>query len=308
MSSEVRVAFLGLGGMGRAIASNILKKGFKLVVWNRTTSKANELVTAGAHLAGTPCEAVADADVIVSCLFDDKSCLSVAQGENGFLNGIRQGVVHVNITTISPMAAIQIQKLHEQHGAHYVAGPVLGRPDMAAAGQLHSILGGPHEAVERARSVVQSYSGGSIVVVGENPVHANVLKLSANMGIATTIALFGQVHALNERWGVDPEITRQTLGVLFSHPSEKAYEERVRNRNYSKLDGEGFGLDGGLKDLELMLSTGAHVGVPLPFCSVMEQYCISAIGHGFKDQDWSVLADVARLNAGLPLPPLASKK
>lgn len=75
-------------------------------------------------MAKTPREAVANADVIVSCLFDDASCLEVAQGENGYLLGLRKDSVHVNITTISPQAAEQLTKLHEQHGAHYIAGPV----------------------------------------------------------------------------------------------------------------------------------------------------------------------------------------
>ncbi|CAF3739901.1 unnamed protein product [Rotaria sp. Silwood1] len=301
-SSRLKVSFLGLGSMGNAMAKNILNKGFQLVVWNRTISKANDLVNAGAHLATTPREAVTNADVIISCLFDDKSCLDAAQGENGYLMGIQKNTVHVNTATISPNTATQLETLHKQHEANYISGPVFGRPDVAAAGKLKSFLAGNHEAIERARSVIETYSGGSITIVGNNPAQANVIKLTANMILAANISLFGQIYAFNERWGIDSDTTHQVLGTFYSHPSLLAYEARVRDRNYEKPIGEGFGIEGGLKDINAMLITGDQVGVPLPFCSIMREQCVSTIGHGLKDMDWSVLGDAARLNAGLPLP------
>jgi 3-hydroxyisobutyrate dehydrogenase-like beta-hydroxyacid dehydrogenase len=150
--------------------------------------------------------------------------------------------------------------------------------------------------------VIETYSGGSIVVAGENPAQANVIKLTANMILAANISLMGQVYAYNERWGIDHDATHQLLSMFYSHPSLLAYEARVRDRNYEKPPGEGFGVDGGLKDVNAMLASGEQVGVPLPFCSVMREQFISTIGYGLKDMDWSVVGDAARLNAGLPLP------
>ncbi|CAF1205864.1 unnamed protein product [Adineta ricciae] len=302
-TSSVKVTFLGLGSMGSAIARNILKKGFQLVVWSRTTSKANDLVKAGARSAATAREAVADADIIVSSLFDDKSCLDTAQGENGYLMGIKKNAIHVNTTTINPNTSTKLAKLHEQHGALYIAGTVLGRPDVAAAGQLRSFLGGNLEAIERARPVVEAYSGGSIIVVGDNPAHANVVKLTANMVLAANLSLFGQIYALNERWGVDDDITQQVLKIFYSHPGLLAYENRIRNRDYEIGDGEGFRVEGGLKDVNAMLTAGDEVGVPLPFCSALREQFASIIGNGLKDLDWSAVGDATRINAGLSLPP-----
>ncbi|CAF0746631.1 unnamed protein product [Rotaria sordida] len=299
--SQLKVSFLGLGSMGNAIAKNILNKGFQLVVWNRTASKANDLVNAGARLATTPREAVANADVIISCLFDDKSCLDAAQGENGYLMEIQKNAIHVNTTTISPQVANQLETLHKQHGAYYIAGPVFGRPDVAALGKLKSFLGGNLEAIERVRPVIETYSGGSIIIVGNNPAQANVIKLTANMILVANISLFGQVYAFNERWGIDHDMTHEILGTFYSHPSLLAYEARVRDRNYERPMGEGFGVEGGLKDVNTMLNTGDQVGVPLPFCSIMREHYVSAIGNGMADMDWSALGDIARLNSGLPL-------
>lgn len=179
---------------------------------------------------------------------------------------------------------------------------MLGRPDVAAAGKLRSFLGGNREAIERVRPVVNSYSAGSILVVSENPVQASVVKLTANMILTANISLFGQVYALNERWNIDHDVTHQVLGIFYNHPGLLAYEARVRDRNYDRPAGEGFSVEGGLKDINAMLKAGEQVGVPLPFCSVTREQCVSALGRGMKDMDWSALADTARTNAGCSLP------
>jgi len=163
-------------------------------------------------------------------------------------------------------------------------------------------LGGNHEAIERARPVVETYSGGSIAVVAENPAQANVIKLTANMVLAANISLIGQAYAFNERWGIDHAATHQLFSMFYAHPGLLAYEARVRDRNYENPTGEGFGVEGGLKDVNAMLNSAEQVGVPLPFCSVMREQFISTIGYGLKDMDWSVVGDATRLSAGLPLP------
>lgn len=179
---------------------------------------------------------------------------------------------------------------------------VLGRPDVAAAGKLRSFLGGKYEAIERARPVIEAYSSGSLLVVGEDPAVANVVKLTANMILVANLSLLGQVYALNERWNIDHDVTHQLLSIFYSHPGLLAYEARIRDRNYSKPKGEGFNAEAGLKDVNAMLATGQQVGVPLPFCSIVRDHLISTLGNGFKDLDWSVLGDIPRLNAGMDRP------
>ena len=186
--------------------------------------------------------------------------------------------------------------------SNFTVPQVLGRPDVAAAGKLRSFLGGKQEAIERARPVIESYAGEPAIVVGDKPALANVMKLSANMVLVANISLLGQIYALNERWGVDHDVTHQTLGIFYTHPGLLAYGARVRDRNYQSAKGEGFPVEGGLKDVNLMLNTGEQVGVPLPFCSIIREQLISTIGHGLGDMDWAALGDVPRLNAGVPLP------
>ena len=149
--------------------------------------------------------------------------------------------------------------------------------------------------------MVNSYSA-SILVVSDKPVQANVIKLTANMILVANLSLFGQVYALNERWNIDHDVTHQVLSGFYTHPSLLAYEARIRDRDYSRPAGEGFSLEGGLKDINAMLATGDQVGVPLPVCSAARDQSVAAIGHGLKDMDLSAMVDAACLVAGADLP------
>ncbi|CAF4464056.1 unnamed protein product, partial [Didymodactylos carnosus] len=216
--------------------------------------------------------------------------------ENGLLAGARKDSIHINIATISPMAAKELAELHKKHGVHYIAGPVLGRPDVAASGKLRTFLGGSKSAVERCRPVVQCYTlEDGIVEVGEDCAHANVLKLSANYTLVTCIDLFGQVYALNEKWNVPSNLTKKILDIIIPNPALQAYSENVQTRNY-KNEG-GFALRGGLKDVNMMISAGEEVGVPLPYANVIHDHITTALAHGYEDKDWAVLAEAARLAA-----------
>src|ERR1700693_3519793 len=139
---NLSVACIGLGRMGSGIARNIQNAGFRLTVFNRTTEKMKPLVEAGATAASTPREAAASADIVVTNLMDDASVLGAVSGDNGILAGMRPGTIHIGTTTISPSLSTRLGELHAAHGSHYVAGPVAGRPDAAAAGQLLTFVAG----------------------------------------------------------------------------------------------------------------------------------------------------------------------
>ncbi|CAF4753296.1 unnamed protein product, partial [Rotaria sp. Silwood1] len=291
------VAVLGLGAMGSGIAENMLKNGYKLVVWNRTQSKTKALVDAGSISVATPREAAQQCDVIISCLFDDKSVFDIVQGENGLLAGIRKDSVHISTTTISPMAATQLTNLHQEKGVHYISGPVLGRPDVAAAGKLRTFLSGSQTIIDSITTIIECYCGGGLIYVGEDSAHACVMKLSANLCVASIIDMYGQIYALNEGWKVSTDITKQLFSMLLTHPGILAYSEKVRNREYTNPGG--VALRGGLKDINLMLQMGEEVGVPLPFVNVIHDHIVTAIGNGLGEKDWSAFAESARLNSGM---------
>src|SRR5271166_4201413 len=143
--------------MGSGIASCIRKAGYDLMVWNRTAAKADPLMAAGARRAATPREAVSEADIVITSLMDDRSVVETLAGEGGFLVAMKPGAVHLCVATISPACAEELARLHRDHGTRYVSGPVIGRPDAAAAGQLATYLGGDADAVASVKPICASY-------------------------------------------------------------------------------------------------------------------------------------------------------
>lgn len=286
------VACIGLGRMGSGVASNIQKAGFPLAVHNRSAGKMKPFIDAGAKGGASPREAAAGADVIVTNLMDDASILEMMHGENGILAGLRPGAIHVGTTTNSPRLSARLAALHAQHGSHYIAAPVLGRPDAAAAGKLFTFVAGKPEAIERARPVIEAYAP-RVIVVGEDAALANSMKLVANFMVASLLELIGEAYVFAESRGVDATL----LTGMFKQfmPAATEYIDRISARDFERA---GFTLDGGAKDVTLILEAAAEVHAPLSYASVLRDKCLAAKALGMGQFDWSCLTEISRLNAG----------
>ncbi len=290
---HLTIACIGLGRMGAGIARNIQASGCRLLVYNRTPGKMDPFVAAGALPARTAREAAAAADFAVTSLMDDQSVLDTLSGEDGILAGLRRGAIHIGTSTISPGCSTRCAELHRQHGSHYLAAPVFGRPDAAAAGKLLTFVSGEHEIIERARPVLETYTQ-SVVALGEDAAAAPSLKLAGNFFGAGLLEVLGEAFALAEKRGILLPLANMLKGFL---PLMAEYIDRIASRNYDK---PGFTLDAGLKDVRLILEAAGEVQVPLPFASVIRDKCLAAQAHGLSQQDWCSLTEIARLNAGLP--------
>jgi 3-hydroxyisobutyrate dehydrogenase-like beta-hydroxyacid dehydrogenase len=296
MSEPIRrVGFIGLGRMGAAIARNIMKAGFTLTVYNRTAIKMRPFLDAGAAGAASAAEAAAGADVVVTSLMDDQSVLDTLGGGDGVLSGLRRAAVHVGTTTISPRCARTLAALHAEHGSDYVAAPVLGRPDVAEAGQLVSFVAGDAGAIARCQPVVGAYSR-AVLPVGATPAVANSLKLAVNYLLSAVVDLMGQVFAFGEKSGIDGQHLDMVMQTMFSHPGLQEYASRMRERRF---DDVGFDLLGGLKDVQLILDASTEVRVPLPFVNVLRDKALTAVAQGLGAKDVSVVYEITRMNAGL---------
>ena len=289
---NLSVACIGLGRMGSGIARNIQNAGFRLTVFNRTTEKMKPLVEAGATAARTPREAAAAADIVVTNLMDDASVLGAMSGENGILAGMRPDAIHIGTTTISPSLSTRLGELHAAQGSHYVAGPVAGRPDAAAAGKLFTFVAGKPEWLERCRPVIDAYAN-RIIPMGEDPAIAMSMKLVGNFMVASLIELIGEAYVFAECRGVDPSI----LTGMFKQymPAASEYVDRICARDFGRA---GFTLDGGTKDVTLILQAAAEVHAPLSYASVVRDKCLAAQARGLGDQDWSVMTETSRFDAG----------
>jgi 3-hydroxyisobutyrate dehydrogenase-like beta-hydroxyacid dehydrogenase len=296
MSEPVRhVGFIGLGRMGAAIAHNIMKAGIALTVYNRTAAKMQPFLDAGAAGAASPAEAAAGADVVVTSLMDDQSVLDTVEGRDGVLRGLQPRAVHVGTTTISPRCARTLAAAHAAHGSDYVAAPVVGRPDVAEAGQLISFVAGDAGAIARCQAVVSAYSR-AVLPVSATPAVANSLKLAVNYLLSAVVDLMGQVFAFGEKSGIDRQHLDMVMQTMFSHPGLQEYAARMCERRY---DDVGFDLLGGLKDVQLILDASTEARTPLPFANALRDKALTAVAHGLGAKDVSVVYEITRMNAGL---------
>ena len=294
-ATPLSVACLGLGRIGAGIARSVQNAGYRLVVYNRTPQKTQPLVAAGATAARSPREAAAEADVVITCLMDDRSVLENTTGEDGILAGMRPGAIHIGTSTITPKASTRLAEMHAAHGSHYVAGAVAGHPVQAAAGKLLTFVAGKPEVIERCRPVLEAYAA-KIILLGDNPARAASFKLVVNFFAACLLETMGEAFVFAEKQGLDLTLVGNMITDVLHHPAFPVYLEKIRSRSFDVL---GSTLDGaGSKDVRFILEAAAEVGVPLPFASIVRDKIIAAQAHGWGERDWSVFTEIARLNAG----------
>jgi 3-hydroxyisobutyrate dehydrogenase-like beta-hydroxyacid dehydrogenase len=289
-----QVAVVGAGRMGSGIAEAVLRAGFAVRVYARTPAKAKAVVEAGAVLAATPAEAAAGADVVITSLTDDASVLAVVEGADGLLAGMAPGAVHVGATTVSPRLADRLAEMHSAAGSIYLAGPVVGRRDLAAVGRLTTLAAGPADAVERCRSVLEAY--GPIRVVGERHSAASTVKLIVNFITVSWLELMSEMYAFGEKSDIDAALVHDMLVWVFDRPGLRNYAAAVRDRSF---DEAGFELSTGFKDVQLMLAAATEARAPLPYAELIRSKMLTLLAHDLGAKDWAVIAEVARSAAGL---------
>ena len=215
-----KVACVGLGKMGSVLAKKLLERGFNLVVYNRTKEKMQPLLAMGARGAASPKEAAAEADVVLTSLFDDKSVLEVANGEDGLLAGLKQDAIHIGTSTILPKTSKLLTELHRDKKTIYIAGNVLGVPKAAEKGELTSIIAGHSGSIKLCEPIFNAYSK-TILNVGEEPYKANVMKICTNYFLATSIECMGELYTFAEKNELDVHYIQDMFKTIFAHPAYK---------------------------------------------------------------------------------------
>jgi len=291
----MNVGFIGLGNMGRGIAENLIKARHTLVVYNRTRARAESLGAQGARIAATPAECCRG-DVVFTMLADDAAVEAVALGDGGIVASLPRGAVHVSLSTISVALSARLAEEHARAGSVYVAAPVFGRPEAAAAAKLFVVAAGPAAALARCQPLFDAI-GQRTYVVGEQPPVANVIKLTGNFLLAAVIESLGESFALVRKYGIEPAQFLDLITTsIFPAPVYKSYGSLIAKESYVPA---GFLLPLGLKDVRLALAAAESVQVPLPVASLVRDHMISALARGYGDSDWSVIAKISAENAGL---------
>jgi 3-hydroxyisobutyrate dehydrogenase-like beta-hydroxyacid dehydrogenase len=289
------VGFIGLGQMGSAIALNLVKAGHHVTVYNRTRAKAEALASQGAESA----ESLADAcrrPVVLTMLADDSAVEAAFFGDGNGLSALGQGAVHISMSTISIAFSDRLAEAHRKAGQAYVAAPVFGRPEAAAAAKLFVVAAGPEQTLAQCQPLFDAI-GQRTFVIGDKPSSANLVKLSGNFLLAAMIECLGEAFALTRKGGIEPHLYLEILtSTLFSAPAYKTYGTLIANQQYEPA---GFKMSLGLKDIRLALAAADALATPMPVASLVHDHFLSGVAQGAGDSDWSALARLAAANAGL---------
>jgi 3-hydroxyisobutyrate dehydrogenase-like beta-hydroxyacid dehydrogenase len=292
------IGFVGLGNMGSGMASNLLEAGHRVTAYNRSTDKVDLLVARGAQPARTVAEACGG-EVVVSMLANDDAVEAVTFGGDGILANLAAGAVHVSSSTISVGLAERLVAAHAEAGQRFVAAPVFGRPEAAAAAKLFVVAAGDPDAVARVSPVFDAI-GQRTFVIAEDPTAASLVKISGNFLIASVIESLGEAMALVAKAGVDKEQYLDILtSTLFDAPVYRTYGGLIARQEFEPA---GFAATLGLKDVRLALAAGEELRVPLPVASLLRDRFLTLLATGGGDLDWSAVGALAAWEAGGPNP------
>ena len=274
---DKRIGFIGLGIMGKPMALNLIKAGFEVTVYNRTASKAEQLVSQGAKKANSPREAAEETTVVITIVSDTPDVESVILDENGVIEGIKPDSVVIDMSTISPEATRKIAARLKEKGAHMLDAPVSGGEQGAIDGTLSIMVGGDAEIFERCQSIFQAM-GKNIIHVGPSGMGQTV-KLVNQILVAGTLNAVVEALIFAQKSGVDLEKTIDAVkGGAASSWQLINLAPRIIKRDFQP----GFMIDLMQKDLKLVMESAEAAKIPLPTTSLVHQmyYSLQSAGEG----------------------------
>lgn len=295
----MNVSIIGLGMMGLPMAANLVKAGYIVTAYNRTRARTEALQAATTpdqvHIAETVADACQN-DIVITMLADDSALEGVVFGAGNLLETLPSGAIHISMSTVSAAIAQRLSAAHQQAGQQFVAAPVFGRPDAAAAAKLFILAAGASDAIARCQPLFDAL-GQRTFNLGPEPVAANVVKLSGNFLIASAIESMGEAFALIRKYDIDPEQYLDLLtNTLFSAPAYRNYGGIIAREQYEPA---GFKLPLGLKDVRLAIAAAEAKNVTLPVGSLVRDRLVTALAKGYENKDWAALALIIAEQAGL---------
>ncbi|MGO9460127.1 MAG: NAD(P)-dependent oxidoreductase [Rhodomicrobium sp.] len=291
----MKVGFIGLGRMGEGMATNLLKAGHEVIVYNRTQAKTAPLAAQGAKVAAKVSE-TCQGDAVITMLANDEAVSGVVFGEGGILASLRHGATHISSSTIGTAFSGKLTAAHASAGQRFLAAPVFGRPEVAAKGQLFIVAGGEPDTVKAAQPLLDAI-GQKTFVISEVPKDANLVKLSGNFLIAAVIETLGEAMALVAKAGISKHRYLEILtSTLFTAPVYKTYGTLIADGAFEPA---GFAATLGQKDIRLTLAAADELRVPLPLASLLRDRFLALLAHGGDNLDWSAIGALPAKEAGL---------
>jgi 3-hydroxyisobutyrate dehydrogenase-like beta-hydroxyacid dehydrogenase len=298
----MKLGFIGLGHMGTSMAGNLVKAGHDVSIFNRSPGKSGSLIELGAHEAADLAGAC-NGEVVITMLADDDAVSGIALGEGGLIAHLPKGAIHLSMSTISVALSKRLAQAHAQAGQRYVAAPVFGRPDMAAAGKLFIVAAGDSKAIDACRPLFGAM-GQKVYSMGTEPSAANLVKLSGNFLLASAIEALGEAVALIGKAGIDRHAYIELLtSTIFTAPAYKTYGALIAKGDFEPA---GFAAPLGYKDIRLTLAAAESLRVPMPLGNLLHDRFLRLMAQGGDKLDWAAIGGLATQDAGDRQPSVTS--
>lgn len=281
-----KIGFIGLGIMGKPMSKNLIKAGYQLVVYDIREEAVAEVVQAGAEAGTSPKDVASKTEVIITMLPNSPHVKDVVLGENGVIEGAKEGSIVIDMSSIAPLISREVGEKLAQKKIRFMDAPVSGGEPKAIDGTLSIMVGGKQADFEECLPILKCM-GASAVLCGDVGA-GNVTKLANQIIVAVNIAAMSEALVLATKAGVNPESVYKAIrGGLAGSTVLDAKAPLVMDRKFDP----GFRINLHIKDLNNILETGHEVGVPLPLtASVMEMMqALKVEGHGDKDHGGLVL-------------------
>jgi 3-hydroxyisobutyrate dehydrogenase-like beta-hydroxyacid dehydrogenase len=280
--------------MGHGMASNLLRAGHDVAVYNRSPGKAEDLIARGARNATSIAEAC-DGNVVMTMLADDKAVEHAALGAAGIVANLAKSAIHISSSTISVGLSERLTLAHAKAEQRFVSAPVFGRPDVAAAGKLFIAAAGAEAALQDCAPLLEAI-GQRTIILSNTPSAANLVKLSGNFLIASVIESLGEAMALVGKGGIDLHAYVELLtSTLFTAPVYKTYGGLIAS---GKFEPAGFAAPLGQKDIRLTLAAAEALQVPMPVASILRDRFLTLMANGGETLDWSAIGSLAAKDSG----------
>jgi 3-hydroxyisobutyrate dehydrogenase-like beta-hydroxyacid dehydrogenase len=289
----MEIGFIGLGHMGTAMAANLVKAGHEVSVFNRSPGKAGGLLELGAREVASVA-AACDAETVITMLADDEAASAIALAGDGLLACLPKGAIHVSMSSISVALSQQLTRSHAQAGQRYLAAPVFGRPDMAAAGKLFIVVAGDPATIEACQPLFRAM-GQKTIPIGTEPAKANLVKLSGNFLTAAAIEAMGEAIALAGKAGIDRQAYIDLLtATVFNAAPYTTYGPLIAQ---GKFEPAAFAAPLAYKDVRLALVAAESLRVPMPLGSLLHDRLLRLLVAGGEHLDWAALGGLATQDA-----------
>ncbi|MEO8109233.1 MAG: NAD(P)-dependent oxidoreductase [Ginsengibacter sp.] len=282
------LGFVGLGSLGTPIALNLLESGHTLYVYNRTASKAKPLGDKGAVVCESIAELAKKCSIVFTIVSDDAALKSICEGDDGLLNNLEKESLHISMSTILPKTVSELASLHKEHNLYYLASPVFGRPDAAAAKKLNYVISGEEQFRRRAEPLLRDAGGANVFDFGETITAANTVKLCGNFLIASALEAIGESINLAEKSGVDSkQMWNMFSQTLFNTPLYANYSNIILQQ---KFEPAAFTMKLGLKDMNLVMGQAAAVQQQMPLAQLLQKNMKAIVDSGNENIDWSAVS------------------